>query len=132
MRHKNSALLSALFCLAASASAQQPPPRPRLAESVERELPSLVTTYKWLHENPELSHQEKNTAALVAKELRALGYEVTERVGKYHRPEWTAYGVVGVLKNGAGPTVLVRADMDALPYECSSTTSFLFLWACLT
>jgi amidohydrolase len=103
-------ILSASACLAARAQVAG------LAERVERELPALVSTYKHLHQNPELSHQEKNTAALVAKELRALGYEVTEKVGKYRRPEWTSYGVVGVLRNGAGPTVLVRADMDALPY----------------
>jgi hippurate hydrolase len=84
---------------------------------IDRDIAGLVTTYKALHAAPELSHYEENTAALVAKELRALGYTVTERVGKYGRPEWRGYGVVGVLKNGSGPTVLVRSDMDALPVE---------------
>ncbi|HLL77385.1 MAG TPA: amidohydrolase [Pyrinomonadaceae bacterium] len=108
---------AALLCAAACLTATPARAQSRLADSVERELPALVATYKHLHANPELSHQEKNTAALVARELRALGYEVTENVGKYRRPEWKAYGVVGVMRNGAGPTVLVRADMDALPYD---------------
>src|SRR5437764_1661441 len=84
---------------------------------LDREMASLLTTYKSLHAAPELSHQEAKTSALVAKELRALGYEVTEHVGKYERPELVGYGVVGVMRNGAGPTVLVRGDMDALPVE---------------
>jgi amidohydrolase len=84
---------------------------------IDRELGALVSTYKALHAAPELSHYEEKTSALIAKELRALGYTVTERIGKYSRPQWTGYGVVGVLKNGEGPVVLVRADMDALPVE---------------
>ena len=67
----------------------------------------LEKTYKYLHSNPELSFQEEKTAAFLAKEMRAVGYEVSENIG--------GYGIVGVLKNGKGPTVLVRADMDALP-----------------
>ena len=86
-----------------------------LEQRVNAELPWLLTTYKTLHTNPELSTQEKNSSALVAARLRELGYEVTERVGKYTDPALTCYGVVGIMKNGAGPTVLVRADMDALP-----------------
>ena len=65
----------------------------------------------------QLSHYEVKTSALFAKELRALGYTVTERVGRYDHPEWTSYGVVAVLKDGAGPTVLLRTDLDALPVE---------------
>jgi len=81
---------------------------------VGKELPELVTTYKGLHAAPELSHHEAKTSALMAEELRKAGYTVTERVGKY--PDGSqAYGVVGILKNGAGPTLLIRADMDALP-----------------
>ena len=110
-------LTLASLCVAACAAAAEVSAQSRLDAAVGRELPALLSTYKLLHANPELSHQERATSALVAKELRALGYEVTERVGKYSRPEWTGYGVVGVLKNGAGPTVLVRADMDALPYD---------------
>src|SRR5262245_16381966 len=104
--------------LSMTANAQQ-----NLDDLLAGEIKSLVTTYKTLHANPELSGREEKTAALVAKELRALGYEVTERVGKYDptgqpgQPEMTGYGVVAILKNGAGPTVLVRADMDGLPVE---------------
>jgi amidohydrolase len=81
---------------------------------VGKELPGLVTTYRGIHAAPELSHHEAKTSALVAEELRKAGYTVTERVGIY--PDGSkAYGVVGILKNGAGPTLLIRADMDALP-----------------
>jgi len=97
---------------AREATAQQP-----LDGMIERELAALVATYKLLHAAPELSHYEEKTSAFVAKELKTLGYTVTERIGKYDRPEWVGYGVAGVLKNGEGPIVLVRADMDALPVE---------------
>jgi amidohydrolase len=86
-----------------------------LDQMIDREIPSLVATYKQLHAAPELSMQEKNTSALVASRLRELGYEVTYPVGQYTEPGTTCYGVVAVMKNGAGPTVLVRSDMDALP-----------------
>lgn len=89
----------------------------KIDELLAREIPALVTTYKTLHTNPELSGHEEKTAAMVAKELRALGYEVTERIGKYDMPGLTGYGVVALMKNGTGPTVLVRADMDGLPVE---------------
>jgi len=82
---------------------------------IDRDLAALVTTYKTLHAAPELSHHEEKTAAFFATQLRAMGYTVTERVGKYERPEWTSYGVVAVMKNGAGPTVLLRTELDALP-----------------
>ena len=81
---------------------------------VDKQLPGLLTTYKGLHAAPELSHHEAQTSALLADELRKAGYTVTERVGKY--PDGSqAYGVVAILKNGAGPTLLIRADIDALP-----------------
>lgn len=79
------------------------------------ELPSLLAIYKDIHSHPELSGHEQRTAALVAKELRAVGCEVTENFGKYDDPKLKCYGVVGVMKNGDGPTVLVRTDLDALP-----------------
>ena len=71
------------------------------------ELAGLDALYKHLHSHPELSFHEEQTAARLAKELRSLGFEVTEKVG--------GHGIVGVFKNGPGPTVLVRTDMDALP-----------------
>jgi amidohydrolase len=81
----------------------------------DAELPSLLTIYKDLHSHPELSAHEERSAAIVAKELKAAGCEVTERVGKYDKPGETCYGVIGVMKNGTGPTALVRTDLDALP-----------------
>ncbi|MFZ1137116.1 MAG: M20/M25/M40 family metallo-hydrolase, partial [Candidatus Korobacteraceae bacterium] len=101
--------LFALF-ISALASAQDVP------SLVNSELPQLVATYKQLHEHPELSEQEKQTSAFVADALRKAGYTVTEHVGKYADGR-QAYGVVAVMKNGAGPTVLVRSELDALPVE---------------
>ncbi|GAB3173846.1 amidohydrolase [Telluribacter humicola] len=71
--------------------------------------PTLDKLYKDLHQHPELSLQEEKTAAKMAAELKALGFQVKEKMG--------AHGVVGVYKNGTGPTVLIRTDMDALPLE---------------
>jgi len=88
-----------------------------LDRAIEHEIPSLLETYRYLHTHPEISYQEENTAGLVAKELRKLGFEVAERVGKYGEAHRTSYGVVAVMRNGNGPTVLVRTDMDALPLE---------------
>jgi hippurate hydrolase len=80
----------------------------------QQQLPNLVDTYKQIHAHPELSHYEASTSALLATELRKAGYTVTDHIGVY--PDGSkAYGVVGILKNGAGPTLLIRADMDALP-----------------
>ncbi len=81
----------------------------------DAELPSLLTMYKDLHSHPELSTKEERSAGIVAKELRAAGCDVTENFGKYDNSDWKCYGVVGVMKNGAGPTVVVRTDLDALP-----------------
>jgi hippurate hydrolase len=105
------ALLS-LFLLVIPARGQQ-----SLDAMVDREVAQLVSTYKMLHAAPELSHYEVKTSAFFAAQLRALGYEVTENVGKYDQPNWKGHGVVAVMKNGDGPTVLVRTDLDALPVE---------------
>src|SRR6476659_599865 len=96
--------------ISVSAFAQQTP-----QSIADAELPSLITIYKDLHTHPELSTHEERSAGIVAKELKAAGYEVTEKVGKYDKPGLTSYGVIGVLKNGDGPTVAVRTDLDALP-----------------
>lgn len=113
MKYKTGLFLIAFVVFTAvSARAQQ-----SLDSMIERELASLVSTYKTLHAAPELSHHEEKTASFFAAQLRSLGYTVTERVGKYENPEWTSYGVVAVLKNGAGPTVLLRTELDALPVE---------------
>ena len=100
-----------LVC-AVSGLAQQTP-----QSLADAELPSLLTIYKDLHSHPELSTKEERSAGIVAKELRAAGCDVTENFGKYDSVGGTCYGVVGVIKNGVGPTVLVRADMDALPVQ---------------
>src|SRR5512146_3013780 len=72
-------------------------------------LPDLESVYKDIHSHPELSMQENRTAGIAAEKLRAAGYEVTTGIGKT--------GVVGLQRNGDGPTVMLRADMDALPVK---------------
>ena len=79
-------------------------------------LAELADTYKDIHAHPELSMQEHRTAGLAAAWLRRHGYEVTEGVG--------GTGVVGLLRNGDGATVLLRADMDALPVQESTGLSY--------
>ncbi len=92
-----------VFCLLAAELA--------LAETpgvwVKGHLDEIVQLYRHFHSHPELSFQEKRTAARLAEELRALGAEVTTEVG--------GYGVVALLKNGEGPTLMFRTDLDALP-----------------
>ncbi len=77
--------------------------------SLDRIYPELFALYRDIHAHPELGGQESRTAALLAAQMRALGFTVTEQVG--------GTGVVAVLRNGAGPTVLVRTEMDGLPME---------------
>lgn len=91
----------ALFLLASPAVAET------VAQRIQADLPGLMATYRDLHANPELSFQEVRSAKVLADAARKAGFEVTEKVGKT--------GVVAVLRNGAGPTVLIRADMDGLP-----------------
>ncbi len=110
LRH---ALLAAtLGSAAGSALAASATPSPRAAAALaplDALSPELDALYLDLHRNPELSWHEERTAAKMAARLRALGFDVTDRVG--------GFGVVGVLRNGSGPTVLVRTEMDALPVE---------------
>ena len=82
------------------------------ARRSSRPAPALEKLYTDIHAHPELSMQETRTAGMAAERLRAAGYEVTSGVGKT--------GVVGLLRNGDGPTVMLRADMDALPVEGSN------------
>jgi hippurate hydrolase len=102
-----------LFAAAAPWLAAQPAGIPALAA---RQVPSLTAFYQELHAHPELSRQEEWTSARLAGELRKAGFTVTEHIGKYAdgRP---GYGIVALLKNGPGPTVLVRTELDALPIE---------------
>lgn len=78
-----------------------------VANKVAAEYPSLERLYQDLHAHPELSLMEEKTSAKIAAELRQAGFEVTEKFG--------GYGIVGVLKNGPGPTLLIRTDLDGLP-----------------
>src|SRR6185436_18089838 len=78
-------------------------------QAVDVEAGSLLDLYKWFHANPELSLKEEKTAAKFAAEVRAAGWKVTEGIG--------GTGVVAVLTNGEGPTVLARIDMDGLPVK---------------
>src|SRR6202163_3108755 len=77
--------------------------------SVEADYPKLDALYKDIHAHPEVAFQEVKTAAKLAAEMRALGFEVTEKVGKT--------GLVAIYKNGDGPTIMVRTELDALPME---------------
>ena len=79
-------------------------------------LPELVAVYKDIHAHPELSMHETRTAQIAADHLKAIGFEVTTGIGKT--------GVVGILRNGDGPTVMLRADMDALPIEEATGLSY--------
>jgi hippurate hydrolase len=95
----------ALYLFGVNASAQNTP----LDKQVTSVLPDAQTLYLDLHQHPELSSHETRTAAELATRLRTLGYEVTEYVG--------GTGVVAILKNGPGPTVMLRTELDALPVE---------------
>ncbi len=83
---------------------------------IDNEYPSLEILYRDLHSHPELSFREQKTSARLAFELRDIGFEVSANIG--------GYGIVGILKNGSGPTVLIRTDMDALPVKEKTGLSF--------
>lgn len=118
MRHALIAILAAAS-LSSLASAQTgtppaadpaiaaPPPQSAIGGAIAKDMDGLMTLYRDLHASPELSGQETATAAKLARRLKAMKFDVTEKVG--------GTGVVAVLKNGSGPTLLIRADMDGLP-----------------
>lgn len=81
----------------------------KIEAEVMRDFPYLEKLYQHLHAHPELSLQEEKTAARLAEELGSLGFEVKEKIG--------GHGIVGIMRNGKGPTLLIRTDMDALPLE---------------
>ena len=89
------------------APAATPPAQSEIGAAVAKDMDAMMALYRDLHANPELSLKEVNTAAKLAKRLKALKYDVTEKVG--------GTGVVAVMKNGSGPVLLIRADMDGLP-----------------
>ncbi len=91
-----------------------PVPVPEITKLIEARLPDLFETYKDIHQNPELAGSESRTRGIVAERMKKLGYEVTENFGKYPNGK-PLESVIAICKNGEGPTLLVRADMDALP-----------------
>lgn len=108
------AAVSAIAMLAAAAPGAAnaldiPAAKAAIEAQLDRDYPKLDALYKDLHAHPELGFQETATAAKLAKRMRALGFEVTEGVGKT--------GVVAIYRNGPGPVVLVRTELDALPME---------------
>jgi hippurate hydrolase len=96
-----------LIVLAAALALPNPASAAALTDAIRADMPQLMTLYRDLHAHPELSMQEVRTPALLAPQMRKLGFAVTEHVGKT--------GLVAVMKNGPGPVLLIRADMDALP-----------------
>ena len=105
MRHALKAIMAA--AILSSAATAQTPPSNEIAATITGDMDGLMTLYRDLHAHPELSEQESATAAKLARRLKAMNFTVTEKVG--------GNGVVAVMKNGAGPTLLIRADMDGLP-----------------
>ncbi len=109
-------LLFSLLCISKAVYGQH-----SLKQTIAADATRLIAIFKDLHQNPELAFMETRTSGIVAKELTSLGYETITGIGKT--------GVVGILKNGIGPTVMYRADMDCnavkettgLPYESTKT-----------
>jgi amidohydrolase len=104
-----SVALGAAILSPARAEIDVPRLKPMIEKSVEVDYPRLDALYKDIHAHPEVAFQEVKTAAKLAAEMRALGFEVTEKVGKT--------GLVAIYKNGDGPTIMVRTELDALPME---------------
>jgi amidohydrolase len=99
--------MNRFLLLAAAMALSSPASAAALADAIKGDMPQLMTLYRDLHANPELSMQEVRTPAKLAAEMKKLGFQVTEKVGKT--------GVVAVMKNGPGPVLMLRADMDGLP-----------------
>src|SRR5215475_13430359 len=104
-----SAALCSLLALPAHAEIDVTTLKQSIETSFEADYAKLDALYKDIHAHPEIAFQEVKTAAKLAAEMRALGFEVTEKVGKT--------GLVAIYKNGAGPTIMVRTELDALPME---------------
>jgi amidohydrolase len=114
---KKATLLITLFCsLVASGHAQASSTQDSTSKEVDAVYPEAHALYVDLHQNPELSSHETQTAAKLASRLRNLGYAVTEHVG--------GTGLVAIMKNGAGPTVMLRTELDALPVEEKTGLSY--------
>ena len=105
-----------LLLAAAAIAFATPGSAATISDSIRSDMPMLMTLYRDMHANPELSMQEVRTPAKLAPEMRKLGFEVTEHIGKT--------GLVAVLKNGPGPVLMLRADMDALPVKEQTGLAF--------
>src|SRR5258708_29173405 len=101
--------LGSLVALPARAELDVASLKQSIETSFESEYPKLDALYKDIHAHPEIAFQEEKTAAKLAAEMRAIGFEVTEKVGKT--------GLVALYKNGDGPTIMERTELDALPME---------------
>src|SRR5690242_2079712 len=104
-----SAALCSVLALPAHAEIDVATLKQTIETSFESDYAKLDALYKDIHAHPEIAFQEEKTAAKLAAEMRAIGFEVTEKVGKT--------GLVALYKNGAGPTIMVRTELDALPME---------------
>lgn len=110
---------SSLFLVSPVLAAPTPAPsadKAAIDAILDKNIAALETLYRDLHQHPELGFQEERTAKLLAARMRALGFDVTEKVG--------TTGIVAVYRNGPGPVTLVRTDMDALPMEEKTGLSF--------
>src|SRR3954468_13332681 len=105
----NSAAVCAASLLPARAEIDVARLKAAIEVSVRDDYPKLDALYKDIHAHPEIAFQEEKTATKLAAEMRALGFDVTEKVGKT--------GLVAIYKNGDGPTIMVRTELDALPME---------------
>jgi len=115
MRRSTTLMLASLLGLAGNAISQPAWTTPSTAE-VDAIYPDIEALYMDLHQNPELAFQEVQTSAKLAARVKALGYEVTTGVGRT--------GIVAVLKNGPGHTVMLRTELDALPVEEKTNLPF--------
>lgn len=104
------------WCLLSLEAAAEPQAARDPWPALKKIYPELRELYVDLHRNPELAFQEKRTASVLAARLKALGFEVTTGVGRT--------GVVGLLRNGAGPVVMLRTELDALPTEEKSGLAY--------
>ncbi|HWI89491.1 MAG TPA: amidohydrolase [Sphingomicrobium sp.] len=105
-----------LVLAAAAMTVSSPASAAALSDAIRADMPQLMDLYRDIHQHPELSMQEVRTPGLLVPEMRKLGFDVTEHVGKT--------GVVAVMKNGPGPVLLIRADMDALPVKVQTGLPF--------
>ena len=109
-------MLNKLFLILLIISLSSFEERKSIEESIKKDIPYLKSLYLDIHQNPEISLMEKETSKKLANELEKIGFEVTRNFG--------GYGVVGIFKNGNGPTILYRTDMDALPMKEKTGLSY--------